>query len=329
MPRELVELGALVLLVPPRLDPVDARLLAAIARWARLHTGFAEFDDSDELANALGTQGSFELESALDALGIRHQSSRVAAQLAGPEIGVIRAPDPAEEVREVVRSIARDMDGPAPVPLHQIAVLYRQTDPYGPLVRDSLSQAGLPWSALEGRTLAESRPGRALLQLLNVRERDFAREAVLGWIDAAPGPRAGLPGSAWDRLSRSANVVRRSSQWSARLANYSARQREIAEQRDAEQNPTAASALHQVADQADRMRTSIEALEQSLHPPRTSHPGATLWIGRTDCGPPTAAESARGRSRSGLLRRTLPAPCRHCVKPTSWRLAPVHRSSCS
>jgi hypothetical protein len=175
MPRELVELGALVLLVPPRLDPVDARLLAAIARWARLHTGFAEFDDSDELANALGTQGSFELESALDALGIRHQSSRVAAQLAGPEIGVIRAPDPAEEVREVVRSIARDMDGPAPVPLHQIAVLYRQTDPYGPLVRDSLSQAGLPWSALEGRTLAESRPGRALLQLLNVRERDFAR----------------------------------------------------------------------------------------------------------------------------------------------------------
>src|SRR6202022_3432310 len=106
---------------------------------------------------------------------------------------------PGEKIPEVVRCIARDLDGPAPVPLHRMAILYRQSDPYGPLVRDSLTFAGLPWSALEGRTLAESRPGRALLAVLAIQQRDFAREAVLGFVDAAPRAQAGLPGSAWDR----------------------------------------------------------------------------------------------------------------------------------
>src|ERR1700716_2667388 len=125
--------------------------------------------------------------------------------MAEPSVSVIRAPDPAEEIREVVRSIGRDLDGAEPVPLHRTGVLYRQTDPYGQLVRDSLTLAGLPWSALEGRTLAESRPGQALLSLLEIRQRDFVRETVLGWIDAAPFACAGLPGAAWDRLSRAAN----------------------------------------------------------------------------------------------------------------------------
>jgi len=78
-----------------------------------------------------------------------------------------------------------------------MAILYRQTDPYGPLVRDSLTFAGLPWSALEGRTLAESRPGHALLAALAILQRGFSRAAVLGFIDAAPSAQGGLPGSAW------------------------------------------------------------------------------------------------------------------------------------
>ena len=228
IPRELVELGAFVVFLTPRLDPVDGRLLAALARWAPVRAAFAEFDDGDALANALPTQGANLFASELQRTGVVPTTALVAAEVPPPSIAVIRAPDPAEEIREVVRSIARDLDGPAPVPLHRMAILYRQTDPYGPLVRDSLTFAGLPWSALEGRTLAESRPGRALLAALAIQQRGFSREAVLGFVDAAPSEQAGLPGSAWDRLSRAANIVRGSDQWLQRLANHAARQREIA-----------------------------------------------------------------------------------------------------
>ena len=276
-PRELIELGAVMLYLPTRLDAVDARLLAALAKWIPLRAAFAWFEEEDDLANQLPRQGAADLEAALLAEFIRPSCVARSTAIhpisadAFPMVTVMRAPDPAEEIREVVRSIARDLDAPIPVPLHQIAVLYRQTDPYGPLVRDSLTLAGFPWSALEGRTLAESRPGRALLCLLEVRQRDFAREAVLGWIDAAPVVQAGLPGSAWDRLSRAANVVRGSKQWLDRLDNFEARQRELADQREAEENAPATGALRHEADLSRSIRANVAMLEQRLQaPPDTS-----------------------------------------------------------
>jgi hypothetical protein len=124
-----VELGAFVVLLPPRPDPVDARLLATLARWAPVRAAFAEFDDCDALANALPAQGATLFSSELQAIGVAATAVHVAAQIPHPAIAVIRAPDAAEEIREVIRSIARDLDGEAPVPLHRMAVLYRQADP--------------------------------------------------------------------------------------------------------------------------------------------------------------------------------------------------------
>ena len=57
-PPELLDLGAFVVFLSPRLDPVDARLLAALAHWAPVRAAFAEFDDGDALANALPDQGA-------------------------------------------------------------------------------------------------------------------------------------------------------------------------------------------------------------------------------------------------------------------------------
>jgi ATP-dependent helicase/nuclease subunit B len=156
-------------------------------------------------------------------------------------------------------------------------------------VRESLSLAGLPWSALEGRTLAESRPGKALLALVEVAQRQYARSAVLAWVDAAPRAQAGLPGSAWDRLSRAANVVRGVDQWRGRLTNYAARQRELSEQRSLESNEPAASALRREAELAERLATRIDELEAALrNPPDGSSWGQfvawaqSLWRGQ--CG---------------------------------------------
>jgi ATP-dependent helicase/nuclease subunit B len=272
VPRPLMELGAFVAFLPPRLDPVDARFLAALARWTPVRLACAAFGDSEALANALPTHGANLFSQAVQSRTAAVATIHVKSELRQASIAVIRAPDPAEEIREVVRSIARDLEADDPVPLHRVAVLYRLTDPYGPLVRDSLALADLPWSALEGRTLAESRPGRALLAALAIQQRDFAREAVLGWVDAALAEQTDLPGSAWDRLSRAANIVRGSDQWLLRLANYAARQRELAIQREGEDNLPAANALRVEVGLAERMHAMLLSLAQTLSPPRDGSP---------------------------------------------------------
>ncbi|HEY1294390.1 MAG TPA: PD-(D/E)XK nuclease family protein [Chloroflexota bacterium] len=269
-PAPLEELGTILVHQLPRIDPADARLLASIARWTSLRAVFARFDAEDVLANALPSEGARLLLAELDALGIQTSVTEGSVEEVTPNVAVIRAPDPAEEVREVVRSIARRLEGDSPTPIHRAAILYRQADPYASLVRESLTLAELPWSALDGRALAESRPGRTLLAALAIREQDFAREAVLGWVDVAPRRQTVVAGSAWDRLSRAANIVRGAGQWQQRLADYAARQRDNATQRELESGEAVAgtapavAALRFEADMADRMFGVIRDLAQSL-----------------------------------------------------------------
>jgi hypothetical protein len=269
-PAPLRELGAVLVYQLPRLDAADAALLAAMARWTSLHVAFARFEDADALANALPAESARLLTSALEETGVEPTFDESTEEPPNAKLAIIRATDPAEEIREVVRSIAHDMDHTPQIPLHRVAILYRQADPYASLVRESLSLAGLPWSALDGRSLAESRPGRTLLAALEIRERDFAREAVLGWVDVAPAGQTAIPGSAWDRLSRAANVVRGAGQWQQRLSDYAARQRNVAAQRASESaevtagNTPAIAASRHVADLVERMQAVVGRLEQCL-----------------------------------------------------------------
>ena len=71
-PRELVELGGVILYLPTRLDAVDARLLAALAKWIPLRAAFAWFGAEDDLANQLPKQGAADLEAALLAVRSAH-----------------------------------------------------------------------------------------------------------------------------------------------------------------------------------------------------------------------------------------------------------------
>ena len=292
MPSALRELGALIVVLPSRLDPADVQLLATAARWVPVRSAFATYDD-DELANAQPARAADELQTAIPSAIRVTRSAETAAE---PPLSVIRAPDPDEEVREVVRAIARELESEDPVPLHRMAVLYRQADPYADLVREALTLSGLPWSALEGRTLAESAPGRALLALLEIRQRDFTREAVLAWIDAAPTRRARLRGAAWDRLTRAANVVRGPLPWLSRLDNYAARQRELATQREQEDNAPASAALRREADMAEAIRAEVASLRNALEPPvdGSSWDQFVTWAERLfteQCGGPGAWDS--------------------------------------
>ena len=219
------------------------------------------------------------------------------------ETAVVRAPDPAQEVREALRRLAQDLeDG---VPLHRVAILYRQADPYAALVRESLELAALPWSALDSRSAAESRPGRALLALLRLRERDFAREAVLAWVTRAghgravgcrrpphqgrrvrgwclrrsdegastrrwtcPSWAAAAPGS----HSRAANVVRGSEEWIERLRRYADERERQGEKLGQDGRDAEADAARHRAAEALRIAAVMAAVARDLRPPRDGSP---------------------------------------------------------
>jgi hypothetical protein len=56
---------------------------------------------------------------------------------------VVRAPDPSDEVREVVRCIAAGLERESPVPLYETVIVYPQADPYAPTVRGSSAAINL------------------------------------------------------------------------------------------------------------------------------------------------------------------------------------------
>ena len=104
-----------------------------------------------------------------------------------------------------------------------MAVLYASRNPYLRLLDDHLTTAGLPYNGAAVTTLAESAVGRTLRRLLALPDRDFRREDVLGLVSATPVQWRGrpVPVRAWDKLSRTAGVVRGLNDWARRLAIHS------------------------------------------------------------------------------------------------------------
>jgi ATP-dependent helicase/nuclease subunit B len=210
------DLGALVVYLPPRLDAADVRLLGALGRHMPIQIALAHLSDAqadgpvqetaDALARSLGVEvvRSGQPEAAL------------------PEVELLSAPDPDEEGRAIVRRLVADLE--SGVPLWRMAVLHSAEDPYGPLVRESLDAAGLPWHGALGRPAAAGWAARSLLGLIGLRDQRFAREAVLEWLVGRPpsafaegDPLPDVPISAWDRLSRRAQVLDGAGQWIERL----------------------------------------------------------------------------------------------------------------
>ncbi|MBV9359542.1 MAG: PD-(D/E)XK nuclease family protein, partial [Chloroflexi bacterium] len=272
VPTSLREVGALVVFLPARLDPADVRLLAAAARYVSLRACFMDLPELDRDApSELG------MERLTEALGLSPPSVTTRSSI-DCDLRVLHALDPAEEIREVVRDTAADLA--RGIPLYRCAILYRQADPYARLVRESLAAAGLPWFGLGGQTLADSHPGRLLVSVLRLPEREFSREAVLGWLDARPAlAENGIPPSAWDRVSRAAGVVRGSDEWQRRLLMFAEQQEQDAADRPAELSASFRDFLRQQGALARRMSAVIQQLAAALEPPLdgTSWTGFAAW----------------------------------------------------
>ena len=143
----------------------------------------------------------------------------------GVSVGI--APDPVEEVRTVVRRIAAMADE---TPFHRIAVIHRLEAPYASLVRQELDFAGIPFSGVPRRTLADTPAGRLLLGALGLAaglNDGIDRETLLNLVGSAPvrfppacsdtGPRRQrgvlVPATHWVSLTREARANGAVEQW--------------------------------------------------------------------------------------------------------------------
>lgn len=160
--------------------------------------------------------------------------------IAAGGVSVAITPDPVEEVRAVVRRIVAMADE---TPFHRIAVIHRLEIPYASLVRQELDFAGIPYSGLPHRTLADTPAGRLLLGILGLAagmDAGIDRETLLNLVGSAPvrfppsssdsGPRQQraviVPATHWVSLTREARANGTVEQWKDRLDAYAQRQRE-------------------------------------------------------------------------------------------------------
>ena len=110
------------------------------------------------------------------------------------------------------------------VAFHEMAVVYRQSEPYRALLEAAFREAGIATYLHEGTPLTERPLGRRIAALLDLVDGDLERATVMTFLADARLPaetweRYGRVSPAgWDTDSRRAGVVRGAEQWERRLA---------------------------------------------------------------------------------------------------------------
>jgi ATP-dependent helicase/nuclease subunit B len=216
-PRWGREIGPAVVFLPQELAPSATAMLRQLPdAGIRVVAGVT----GDERADA-------GVLDALRRLGTGHGDVPVMAPVTATRI--LHASDPDDEVRCVVRLLARKLDE---VRAHRVAVLYGSAEPYARLLAEHLSAAGITANGAAVRPVIERALPRTLLGLLALPDHGWRRDEVLALLAETPvrgsdGQR--VPASWWERISRAAGVVA-GGDWEARLAGYAAAQRSAAAQ---------------------------------------------------------------------------------------------------
>ncbi len=184
-------------------------------------------DDADKPIAGIAAALSIPLDVEMTT---SNQKERLSARL-------VVAPDPHQEIRSAIRHIMT-LAGRG-VPFHRMAVLYRQTAPYGALIGEEMQIAGIPVAGPGRATLADTGAGRALSGLMEIADGGFARGAVAAWFTGSPvksptdttkdNPDARFNPSRWDKLSKQAGIVGGLDQWLNRLQLYADNQNQRAD----------------------------------------------------------------------------------------------------
>ncbi len=150
------------------------------------------------------------------------------APVDAPNVALVSAPDTVREVWEAARAcLAWAKEG---IRFHEMAVVYRNRDPYGGLVDEIFREAGIATYLHDGRLLSAHPLGIRLLALLDLAAdaSTFSRQAVMEFLTETQLPRETLQRygrfrpSQWETYTREAGVVGGIEQWQTRLRRLAA-----------------------------------------------------------------------------------------------------------
>ncbi len=179
-----------------------------------------------------------------------------------PSVQLLSAPDPSREVRAAARACLEwAREG---IPFHDMALVYRQDDPYRGLAEAVFREAGIPVYLHGGTPLIERPLGRRAVALLELVDSSLERAAVMRFLTDARLPDAtwerhgGVPAASWDALSRRAGIVEGREQWLDRLKRH--REIEAARASDNDEPERLAARL----DLIDRLSAVVSELDHRL-----------------------------------------------------------------
>lgn len=230
-----------VLYLPQAPRPGELRLLRAVADTGRLFVVAA-------LTGVVRPDAA--LHRALERLGADPAGVDVEPATAHR---VLTSSDSDDEVRCVVREVVTALQSTR---ADRVAVLYSARAPYARLLHEHLGAAGVTVNGPGSRPVQERAVARLLLEVLALPTDDVARSALFDAVAHAPardfaGER--IPLTSWERISRSAGVVR-GDDWAQRLGLYAEDRRTEADQLEQEEGPGSGDGARRNADQAEALR---------------------------------------------------------------------------
>ncbi len=188
------------------------------------------------------------------------------------------APDTVREVWEAARwCLARASEG---VRFHEMAVVYRNRDPYRALVDEIFSEATIETYLHDGRLLSQHPYGRRLIALLDLAagSEAFERVKVMEFLTETRLPSATceryedrdkrifVRPSEWEAYTRDAGVVEGAAQWQTRLRRLADEKRDGARDEGREW-------LDGVADRIETLTRFVADLHAAL----AAHPREAAW----------------------------------------------------
>jgi ATP-dependent helicase/nuclease subunit B len=252
-PDNANERGSLVLYLPQALTRAESAFTAALG----------EHCDLTVIAGLTWTKrGDAAVRRTLTRIGAEQPEPSAKAPTAHR---VLHASDSDDEVRCVVRDVVAAL---RTTPAHRIAVLYGSATPYARLVHEHLAASKIAFNGPGTRAVHERALTRGLLGVLALPDVAYGRGEMFQALAEAPtrdfaGDR--VPVSRWERVSRSAGVVR-GSDWTTRLRTYAGEQRGTAdeEERGDDPRPGVINRARNQAESAEALQAFVTRLRERL-----------------------------------------------------------------
>ncbi|MGI8759055.1 MAG: PD-(D/E)XK nuclease family protein [Acidimicrobiales bacterium] len=262
-------LGTVAWYLPDRLSPAMTAMVHGALRAAT------------SCAVVVGVTGTPEADAAVrDVCAAAGVAVAATDHVPAPhQVRILRASDPDEEARTVVREVM--VLAEAGTALDRIAIFYPRHDPYARTLLEQLDGAGIPHNGPATARLGETAAGRTLAAALALPVAGWSRGDVVGMAAAAPLRHGGRPVAAgrWDDLSRAAGVVGGLDDWRLKVTALAGRVRDETERlsRHGETSAARLRALTGEADAADALASFVDALADGL----AAVDGATSWADRS------------------------------------------------